>query len=130
MDVIASSISINKADVIFAHSEGAAAALSTVLHRSPDIKCLVLVAPFPPYDASGSKRLDYSLSGTPIKIPTLFIHGESDLLGHLVALAKGLVNKGDLTVYSWKGGHGIPNSSEQGIWSGIAQKLVKLTKEA
>ena len=84
----------------------------------------------PPFDASGSKRLDVSLSGTPIRIPTLFVHGESDPFGHFVALTKGLVSKGDLTVYSWKGGHEIPNSSEQGIWLGIAQKLMKLTEGA
>lgn len=76
------------------------------------------------------KRLDVSLCGTPINIPTLFVRGESDPWRHFVALTEGLVNKRKLIGYSWKGGHEIPNSGERGMWVGITQKLVELLEEA
>lgn len=123
---MASSINTNDTDVIYAHSEGGAAVLSALLHRSHNVKCLVLASPFPPFDASGRRRLDVSTSGTPIKIPTLFIRGQRDPLQHFVALAEGLVDKRYLTIYSWNGGHEVPNSSEGGLWSGIAQKLMEI----
>ena len=47
-------------------------------------------------------------------------------MGHFVTLAEGLVDKSNLTVYSWKGGHEVPNSSERGMWAQIAQKLVAI----
>lgn len=129
-ELITGSISTNKPDVIFAYSEGAAAALSTLLHHPHNVKCLVLISPFPPFDASGHKRLDVSLSGTPVHIPTLFVRAESDPFACIIALAKGLVNPRNLTVYSWNGGHEVPNSSERGMWAQIAQKVVEvLNKE-
>lgn len=121
---MSSSINTNEPDVIFAHSEGGAAVLSALLNRSHNVKCLVLAAPWPPFDANGRKRLDVSLSGAPIKIPILFIRGESDPFAHFVSLAKGLVGEEFLTIYTWSGGHEVPNSSEGGLWAGIAQKLV------
>ena len=124
-ELIASSTKTNEPDVIFAHSEGAAAALSTVLQRSHSVKSLVLVSPFPPFDASGSKRLDFSLAGSPIVIPTFFVHGERDPFAQIVALTKGLVSKEHLVSHSWKGGHEIPNSSEQGMWVEIAKELIQ-----
>ncbi|KAF6223246.1 hypothetical protein HO133_000088 [Letharia lupina] len=126
-ELIASSVSTNKPDVIFAHSEGGAAALSTLLHRPLSVQCLVLLSPFPPFDASGRRRLDVSLSGIPlVRIPTLFVRGESDPWAHFVALTEGLVDERNLTVYSWKGGHEVPNSSERGMWAQIAQKMVEI----
>lgn len=124
IELVASSINTTDPDVIFAHSEGGAAALSALLRRSHNVKCLVLAAPLPPFDASGRRRLDVSISGTPIKIPTLFIRGERDPLAHFVAFAEGLVDESCLTIYSWHGGHEVPNSSEGGMWAGIAQTLV------
>lgn len=85
----------------------------------------MLVSPFPPFDASGTKRLDFSLSGSPIGIPTFFVHGQGDPFAPIVALTKGLVNKDSLVSHSWKGGHEIPNSSEQGLWVEIAKELVQ-----
>ena len=90
----------------------------------------MLVSPFPPFDASGSKRLDVSLSGSPISIPTFFVQGEHDPLAQIVALAKGLINKENLVFHSWKGGHEIPNSSEQGMWVEIAKELIQSLKTA
>lgn len=59
-------------------------------------------------------------------IPTLFVRGESDPWAHFVALTEGLVDGRNLTVYSWKGGHEVPNSSERGMWAQIAQKMVEI----
>ena len=78
----------------------------------------------PPFDVSGRSRLDVSLSGTPIKIPTLFIRGKSDPYAHFVSLTKGLVDERYLTIYSWSGGHEVPNSSEGSMWAGIAQNIL------
>ena len=90
----------------------------------------MLVSPFPPFDASGSKRLDFSLSGSPISVPTFFVHGERDPFAQIVALTKGLVNRENLVFHSWKGGHEIPNSSEQGMWVEIAKELTQSLKTA
>ncbi|CAD6582476.1 MAG: hypothetical protein ASARMPREDX12_000951 [Alectoria sarmentosa] len=129
-DFIASSISYNKPDVIFAHSEGGAGALSALLRHPHNVKCLVLVNAFPPFDASGRRRLDVSISGTPISVPTLFVHGKSDPMGYFVNLTKGLVDERNLTTYSWNGGHEMPNSGERGMWAQIAQKAVEILKES
>lgn len=127
MDYIASSININKPDMIFAHSDGAAAVLSTLIHRPCTVKCLILNSPFPPFDRSGTRRLDISLTGTPlVHIPTLLIRGKHDLMAHFVSYAHGLVNEKDLTVYTWDGGHGVPNSGEREVWAQIAQEAVDI----
>ena len=127
---IASSISTNDPDVIFAHSDGAAAALTTILHRSLHVKCLFLLCPFPPFDASGRSRLDGSLSDMPtlIRIPTLFLRGENDPLAHFVDMTKAVVDEKYLTMFSWNGGHSAPSSSERGLWAQMAQKLVEILK--
>ncbi len=129
IELIASTISTINPEIIFAHSEGGAAALTAMLHRSHNVKCLILVSCSPPFDESGQRRLDVSVSGSRIPIPTLFVRGEGDLLKHLVTLAEGLVEKKHLTVYSWKGGHEVPNSSERGMWAQIAQKLVEIVNK-
>ena len=126
LELVSSSISINKSDVIFAYSDGAAAALSALLHRPHNVKCLVLLSPFPPFDASGRRRLDVSFAGPQIHIPTLFMRGESDPFAHFVAMTQGLVDEKNLAVYSWNGGHEMPNSSERGMWGQIAQSLVMI----
>lgn len=126
LELVSSSISINKSDVIFAYSDGAAAALSALLHRPHNVKCLVLLSPFPPFDASGRRRLDVSFAGPQIHIPTLFMRGESDPFAHFVAMTQGLVDEKNLAVYSWNGGHETPNSSERGMWGQIAQSLVTI----
>lgn len=127
MDYIASSINTNKPDIIFGHSEGAAAILSTLLHRSCTVKCLILVSPFPPFDESGTRRLDISLTGAPlVNMPVLLVRGNQDLMAHFVTFAQELVNKKNLTVYSWDGGHSVPNSSERGLWAQIAQEAVQI----
>lgn len=84
---------------------------------------------FPPFDASGRRRLDVSISGTPINIPTLFVHGKSDPMAYFVNLTKGLVDERNLTTYSWNGAHEMPNSGERGMWAQIAQKVVEILKE-
>ena len=125
---IACSIIINKPDVIFAHSEGGAAAVSTLLHRPLDVKCLFLLCPFPPFDTSGRRRLDGSSSDMPtlLQIPTLFLRGENDPLAHFVDMTKGVVGEKHLAIYSWNGGHSVPNSSERGLWTQIAQKMTEI----
>ena len=77
MDYVAEELRSNGPfDVIFAFFEGAAQALSTLLHRKADLKCLVLVVPFPPFDTSGGKRLDTFLCKGPlVYVPTVFIYG-------------------------------------------------------
>ena len=127
MDYIASSIDINKPHIIFAHSDGAAAVLSTLLHRSCTVKCLILASPFPPFDQTGTRRLDVSLTGAPLfNIPIILVRGNQDLMAHFVTFAQELVNEKSLTVYSWEGGHGVPNSSERGMWAQIAQEAVEI----
>ncbi|KAK4695697.1 hypothetical protein P7C71_g2102, partial [Lecanoromycetidae sp. Uapishka_2] len=129
-DLIASSISTNDPDVIFAHSDGAAAALTTILYHPHNVKCLVLLCPIPPFDAEGRRRLDVSLSGSPlIHTPTIFVRGESDPMAPFVAMTEGLVDKRNMTLYSYKGGHEVPNSSERTLWTRIAQKVVEILKE-
>ena len=66
------------------------------------------------------------MAGPLVHIPTLFIRGETDPLGFFVAMAKGLVDERNLTVYSWKGGHEPPNSSERGMWAQMAQDVGKI----
>lgn len=125
---IASSISTNEPDVIFAHSDGAATALTTILHRSLHVKCLFLLCPLPPFDASGRRRLDGSLSDMPtlIRIPTIFLHGEEDPLAHFVDMTKGVLDEKNLTMFSWNGGHFAPSSRERSLWAQIAQKMVEI----
>ena len=130
MDLIASAIRTHDPAVVFAHSDGGAAALSTLLHRPHNVKCLVLVAPLPPFDAIGRRRLDVSVTGKPlVQVPTLFVRGESDPLGPLIALTEGLVEQGQLTVYPWNGGHNVPNSSERAMWARMAQKVVSILRQ-
>ena len=126
MELISSSIDANKTDVIFAHSDGGAAALSALLPRVHNVKCIILISPFPPFDVSGRKRLDVSMAGPLVHIPTLLVRGESDPLAFFVAMTQGLVDKKNLRVYSWKGGHEPPNSSERGMWAQIAQDVVDI----
>lgn len=126
VELVSASISNRKTDVIFAHSDGGATALSAVLHHPHNVKCLVLVSPFPPFDASGRRRLDVSIAGPLVHIPTLFVRGETDPLAHFVNMTRGLVDEKNLTLYSWNGGHESPNSSERGIWAQIAQSLVTI----
>ena len=130
MDAVASSIDTNKPDVIFAHSDGGAAVLSALLYRSCTVKCLVLISCIPPFDRSGSKRLDISLSGIPlIHTPTLFIYGEKDPLAHFVNLTKELVSEENLVMYSWDGGHSVPNSGQRGVWEQVARKTVEIVNK-
>ncbi|KAM0797661.1 Alpha/Beta hydrolase protein [Usnea florida] len=126
IDLVSSSIDADNVDIIFAHSDGGAAALSALLHRAHNVKCIILISPFPPFDASGRKRLDVSMAGPLVHIPTLLVLGESDPLAFFVAMAKGLVDEKNLTVYSWKGGHEAPNSSERGMWAQMAQDVVQI----
>ena len=90
----------------------------------------MLLSPFPAFDASGSKRLHVPRSGSSISIPTFFVQGECDPLAQIVALTKGLVNKKSLVFHSWKGGHEIPNSSEQVMWVEIVTDLIKSLRMA
>ena len=126
MDLVSSSIDANNVDIIFAHSDGGAAALSALLHRAHNVKCIILISPFPPFDASGRKRLDVSMAGPLVHVPTLLVRGETDPFAFFVAMAKGLVDEKNLTVYSWKGGHEPPNSSERGMWAQMAQDVVQI----
>ena len=126
IELVSSSIDANKTDVIFAHSDGGAAALSALLHRAHNVKCVILISPFPPFDASGRKRLDVSMAGPLVHIPTLLVRGESDPLAFFIGMAQGLVDEDNLTVYSWKGGHEPPNSSERGMWAQMAQDVVDI----
>ena len=64
-----------------------------------------------------------------VHIPTLFVRGESDPLAHFVTLTQGLVNERKLTIYSWDGGHEVPNSGERGMWAQMAQKVVEIINE-
>lgn len=131
MDLIASAIRTHDPNIVVAHSDGGAAALSALLHRPHNVKCLVLVAPFPPFDAAGRRRLDVSLAGKPlVRIPTLFVRGESDPWAYFVALTEGLIEKSHLAVFPWSGGHEVPNSSERAMWARLAQKLVGILREA
>ena len=130
MDLIASTICTNDPDVVFAHSDGGAAVLSTLLYHPHNVKCIILISPFPPFDVTGRQRLDVSLAGKPlVHIPTLFVRGESDPWAHIIAMTKGLVDERHLTMYPWSGGHEIPNSSERDMWAQMAQKLVKIVNE-
>ena len=126
IELVSSSISANKTDVILGHSDGGAAALSALLYRPHNVKCIILISSFPPFDASGRKRLDVSMAGTLVHIPTLSVRGESDPLAHFVAMAEGLVEEKNLTIYSWNGGHEPPNSSERQMWAQMAQNVVKI----
>lgn len=128
-ELIDSSVRSSKPDVIFAHSEGGAAVLSALLHNEFDLKCLVLVSCSPPFDSSGQRRLDFSVAGAPIHIPTISVRGDGDPLGHFANLAEGLVDKSNLTTFSWRGGHEVPNSSEGSLWAQIAQRLVEITNK-
>ena len=126
IELVSSSIDDNKTDVIFGVSDGGALALSALLHRAHNVKCIILITPFPPFDASGRKRLDVSMAGPLVNIPTLLVRGESDPLAFFVAMAEGLVDEKNLKVYSWKGGHDPPNASERGLWAQVAQDVVQI----
>ena len=126
IELVSSSIDTNKTDVIFGVSDGGALALSALLHRAHNVKCIILITPFPPFDASGHKRLDVSMAGPLVHIPTLFVRGESDPLAFFVDMAEGLVDEKNLKIYSWKGGHHPPNSSERGLWAQIAQDVIEI----
>ena len=78
---------------ILAHSEGAAAALSTVLYRPYKIKRLILVAPFPSFDAVGQNWLDASQCGGPVvRVPSVVVHGKHDPYESIVAQATNLLD--------------------------------------
>ena len=86
---------------VLAHSEGAAAALSTVLHRPHEIQCLILVAPFPPFDAVGQNRLDASQCRGPIiHVPSVVVHGKHDPYESIVAQATSLLDFQESVTFS------------------------------
>ena len=117
-------------DSIFAHSEGAGAALSTLMHRTISIKFLVLISPFPPFEANGRRRLDSSICGGPIvHIPSLVVHGEQDPFKPIVSLARSLLDPKQSSTFSWGGGHEIPNSGETALWQEVADEIGRLMKE-
>ncbi|KAL9102128.1 MAG: hypothetical protein Q9163_002689 [Psora crenata] len=71
-------------DGVFGVSEGGAALLSALMQeelQSFGLKFIVLVAPTPPFESSGRRRLDVSQTGRAmIEIPTIFITGAYDPL--------------------------------------------------
>ena len=112
-------------DCICAFSEGAAVATSVLIHRgSLRPRCLILIAPLPPFDASGVLRLDISIVKKPIlHIPTTIIQGDIDGYNPVISLVKQLFDQNRLTILHWTGGHQVPGYSQQGILAEAAHKI-------
>ena len=119
-------------DGIFAHSEGGALALSAMLDPKKKIsglKFLLLANALPPFESSGYRRLDSSMTDGPqVHIPTVFITGQQDLFKPLVALTLSMIEPAKLSLVKWDGGHEVPNSAAKATWVEVAQEVKAILK--
>lgn len=112
---------------VFAFSEGAAAFLSTLVHGEMDFKFMVLVSPVLPFDISGQKRLDATMTNGPIfNIPAIVIRGRNDVIGLMAIMAKELLVEETTVSLEWPGGHEVPSACERSLWSSVVERILEL----
>lgn len=127
-------------DGVIAISDGAALAATVMIHdanlnyhgqdgidptpRYRHFRFAIFIAPFPPYDSTGRKRLDIRLAGSPqIHCPTIHIVGNFDPFLSVVRLTQGLCDSDKMAVIQWDGQHSTPGSSERPVCRKVASKL-------
>ena len=114
-------------DGVFAFSEGAAAFLSSLVQHKLQLPFMILVAPTPPFDLAGRRRLDLNQTKEPIlHTPTIVIQGQRDILRPLTQMVHGLLDNDKTLILEWNGGHEVPNSGEGLLWDKVVAEIAKI----
>ena len=115
-------------DGVFAFSEGAAAFLSALVQHELELQFMILIAPTPPFDLAGRRRLDIKQTKEPIfDIPAILIQGQRDVLRTLTQMVRGLLDNDKTLTLEWDGGHEVPNSGENWLWDKVVTEIAKIS---
>lgn len=127
-------------DGVMASSDGGALATSVMIHdaeldykdrattesapNSQHFRFAILISSFPPFDATGQKRLDKKLAGRSlIHCPSIHIVGNLDPFRSLATMTKELCDTDKVTFVGWDGMHETPSWSAQGVCKDVASHL-------
>ncbi|KAL8782460.1 MAG: hypothetical protein Q9213_005354 [Squamulea squamosa] len=115
-------------DGAFAFSEGAAALMSALCQgnaNSYGLKFVILIAPLPPFDPLGQRRLDIGQTRKHITdLFTILISGNTDPLGPLTQMTRDLLAEKRTMRIEWEGGHAVPNLGERLLWSRVVEGIL------